>query len=37
VAVLGEMPMLNPLTEDRLRRWAETSLDAEGRLTDLLS
>jgi len=37
VAVLGEMPILNPLTEDRLRGWAETSLDAEGRLTDLLS
>ena len=37
VKVLGEMPMLNPLTEDRLRGWAETSLDAEGRLTDLLS
>jgi dethiobiotin synthetase len=37
VAVLGEMPMLNPLTPDRLREWAETSLDAEGRLSDLLS
>jgi dethiobiotin synthase len=37
VAVLGEMPVLNPLTDDRLRGWAETSLDAEGRLTDLLS
>jgi dethiobiotin synthetase len=37
VAVLGEMPMLNPLTPERLREWAEKSLDAEGRLSDLLS
>ena len=36
VAVLGEMPMLNPLTPERLRGWAETSLDADGRLTELL-
>jgi dethiobiotin synthetase len=36
VAVLGEMPMLNPLTPERLRGWAETSLDAEGKLTELL-
>ena len=36
VAVLGEMPMLNPLTPERLRGWAETSLDGEGRLTDFL-
>jgi len=35
-AVLGEMPMLNPLTPERLRAWAETSLDADGRLTDFL-
>ena len=37
VAVLGEMPMLNPLTPERLRGWAEASLDADGRLTDFLS
>ena len=37
VAVLGEMPTLNPLTPERLRGWAETSLDAEGRLADFLS
>ena len=37
VAVLGEMPMLKPLTPERLRGWAETSLDPEGRLTDLLA
>jgi dethiobiotin synthetase len=36
VEVLGEMPLLNPLTPERLRGWAETSLDAEGRLADLL-
>lgn len=37
VAVLGEMPMLNPLTPERLRGWAETSLDAEGRLAEFLA
>ena len=37
VAVLGEMPTLNPLTPERLRGWAEVSLDAEGRLADFLS
>jgi len=37
VAVLGEMPTLNPLTPERLRGWAETSLDAAGRLADFLS
>jgi dethiobiotin synthetase len=37
VSVLGEMPMLNPLTPERLRGWAETSLDADGRLADFLS
>jgi dethiobiotin synthetase len=37
VSVLGEMPMLNPLTPERLREWAETSLDADGRLADFLS
>ena len=36
VAVLGEMPVLNPLTPDRLRAWAEVSLDADGRLGDFL-
>ena len=29
-------PQLNPLTPERLRGWAETSLDGEGRLTDFL-
>lgn len=37
VAVLGEMPMLNPLTAERLRGWADTSLDREGRLTEFLT
>lgn len=37
VAVLGEMPMLYPLTPERLRGWAETSLDADGRLAELLA
>ena len=37
VAVLGEMPMLNPLTPERLRGWAETSLDAGGRLAEFLA
>jgi dethiobiotin synthetase len=36
VAVLGEMPMLSPLTPERLREWAETSLDANGQLADVL-
>ena len=37
VAVIGQMPLLNPLTPESLRGWAETSLDAEGRLTDYLT
>jgi hypothetical protein len=37
VVVLGELPMLNPLTPERLRGWAEASLDADGRLADFLS
>ena len=36
VPVLGEMPKLNPLTPERLDRWAETSLDADGQLTEFL-
>jgi dethiobiotin synthase len=35
--VVGEMPMLNPLTPASLRMWAETSLDANGRLTECLT
>ena len=34
VAVVGEMPMLNPLTPERLRGWAETALDPDGRLME---
>jgi len=37
VAVLGEMPMMIPLTTDRLKAWAETSLDAGGRLMGFLT
>lgn len=37
VAVLGELPTLNPLTPERLRGWAEASLDAGGRLTEFLA
>jgi dethiobiotin synthase len=37
VAVIGEMPLLKPLTPERLRAWAESSLDAGGRLTDYLT
>jgi hypothetical protein len=37
VAVVGEMPTLNPLTPERLRQWAETSLDPDGKLTELLT
>jgi dethiobiotin synthetase len=37
VVVVGEMPMLNPLTPDRLRGWAESSLDTAGQLTDFLT
>jgi dethiobiotin synthetase len=37
VAVLGEMPMLSPLAPEALRRWAEASLDAEGRLAEWLA
>jgi dethiobiotin synthase len=37
VAVVGEMPMLNPLTPERLRGWAESSLDPDGKLTEFLT
>ena len=37
VAVLGEMPTLNPLTPERLRGWAETSLDPARRLAEWLT
>jgi dethiobiotin synthetase len=37
VAVVGEMPMLNPLTPERLRGWAESSFDRAGHLTDFLT
>lgn len=35
--VVGEMPTLNPLTPEGLRKWAEGSLDADGRLAELLT
>jgi dethiobiotin synthetase len=37
VAVLGEMPALDPMTPDRLRDWAGRCLDSDGRLRDLLA
>jgi dethiobiotin synthetase len=37
VPVIGELPTLDPLTPGTLRRWAETSLDTEGRLKECLS
>ena len=37
VAVVGELPMLTPLTPDALRRWAEVSLDTDGRLMEWLT
>jgi dethiobiotin synthetase len=37
IAVVGELPPLEPLTPDALRRWADSSLDARGCLTSLLS
>ena len=36
VAVVGEMPMLKPLTPERLQEWADTSLDTNGHLTEFL-
>lgn len=32
VAVLGEMPMFDPLTPERLKQWAVTELDPDFRL-----
>jgi dethiobiotin synthase len=37
VAVLGEMPMMDPLTPDRVQAWADASLDADGRLMGFLT
>jgi dethiobiotin synthetase len=34
VAVLGELPCMNPLTPEALGRWATTLLDPEGRLAE---
>ena len=34
---MTDTPNVNPLTPERLRGWAETSLDSDGRLTDFLS
>ena len=36
VAVLGELPLLDPLTAPSLQQWADGSLDREGRLLELL-
>jgi hypothetical protein len=36
VTVVGELPMLDPLSPAALGRWAEQSLDREGRLGQLL-
>lgn len=36
VPVVGELPTLDPLTPEALRRWAETCLDREGRLREWL-
>jgi dethiobiotin synthetase len=34
--VIGELPMLEPFSPDALGRWAETELDADGYLVELL-
>jgi dethiobiotin synthase len=36
IDVVGELPPLDPLTPEALRRWADTSLDTRGWLTPLL-
>jgi dethiobiotin synthetase len=36
VPVLGELPVMNPLTADRLQAWANASLDAGGQLAEFL-
>ena len=36
VTVVGELPILNPLTPDTLGRWAAAELDRDGRLAELL-
>jgi dethiobiotin synthetase len=36
VSVLGEMPRIEPLTSESLRRWAVSGLDRSGRLMELL-
>jgi malonyl-CoA O-methyltransferase len=36
VAVLGELPFLTPLDAGALGRWADESLDADGRLREIL-
>jgi dethiobiotin synthetase len=36
VAVVGQMPMLGPLSPDLVAGWALTSLDPDGRLLELL-
>jgi dethiobiotin synthase len=37
VAVVGELPMLDPLTPGTLERWASDSFDREGHLTEFLT
>jgi dethiobiotin synthase len=34
VAVVGELPVLDPLSPEALRRWADSSLDSGGRLQE---
>ena len=36
VAVLGGMPRFDPLTEERLKTWAETEIDPQHRLLEFL-
>ena len=36
VGVVGELPVLEPLTPDTLQRWAEDSLDPAGRIIEFL-
>jgi dethiobiotin synthetase len=37
VQVLGQLPLLTPLTPESLKAWAMSGLDAPGRLQDLLA
>jgi hypothetical protein len=37
VRVVGELPMLDPLVQEALGRWAETALDPDLRLAEFLT